>query len=63
MNNLMNPLPHDHLEVLAHRLSTIDAEIRSIRATLFHLTQTQQKADGAEAVPLRTAEDFVQHPD
>ena len=61
MNHHMN---RDNFDLLAQRLSTIDAEIRSIRAALFQLSDAQQRANGrGEPTPVRTAEDFVRHPD
>jgi hypothetical protein len=56
--------PRDAFELLTQRLSAIDAEIRSIRATLFQLSDNQQRVMGrGEMTPVRTAEDFVHQPD
>ena len=61
----MNPhIPSDAFERLAQRLSTIDAEIRSIRAALFQMAATHQLSDALEGEQnFRTAEDFVNRPD
>jgi hypothetical protein len=61
----MNPhMPIDAFQRLAERLSTIDAEVRSIRAALFQMAAAQQLLEtlGGEH-NARTTEDFVHQPD
>ncbi len=55
-------LPPKSLETLAHKLTAIDAEIRSIRATLFQLAEATTSPE-SNARERRTAEDDLERPD
>lgn len=63
--HIMNPhMTRDAYDSLTQKLSVIDAEIRSIRATLFQLAEDQHRASGnGESPQYRTAEDFIRQPD
>lgn len=58
--------PHIALEtfdLINERLTMLDAEVRSIRAMLFQLAETQQRQAGGELVELRGPEDYLRSPD
>ena len=51
-------------DAISERLTMLDAEVRSIRAMLFQMAETQQRHFGAgEFFELRGPEDHLRRPD